>query len=461
MAAPIAIGVTAATPAPSGGGTATVNQTYSKMAGFDRVRARSTGGGSRPDFTFAALFAGAAFEVDALSIGLDQLNVHDPCGRPGFARFPDSSWGAVMFSVAAPPPGGSGATGALGREESSIDGALADVFSHIVRGSNVPIAYRLRTDRALDSPELGLFRGGPAPQTGDIVTMDAMIPAFDLDGEILAQLPIHPSVYFSVTDATKALVPATWWSPADVSGATILRSTWDGTSWSTPNVLVSWTELGLTAINADIDALAVEESRAHLVFSLTRATTPAGWSQLMYFTRCTDFPLPVPYTAGSPTSPTEVADDSAGGSDTDIDAVCIVDPGAGIDQAGSPAITRGLGPFLWGTPRDVSAVLPWPVRMEVASFRGFDRIAGTPTWEMYATRIPANGAFAFAWPGGTPFGPPILAVASAVLPPQGGVRLQVTLPPLSATRPPILVEGVWVGLGAAGLVVSDLTRLYF
>src|SRR5262249_2752432 len=107
---------------------------------------------------------------------------------------------------------------------------------------------------------------------GNIDAQDLFMALYDLDPALLAFLPAKPYFYFSVTNATKGLVPAAWWGATTPSGASILRMQWTGASWTTPSIWHTYAELGL-AVGAELDALAVDEAHGFMLFS-TQGNAP-------------------------------------------------------------------------------------------------------------------------------------------------------------------------------------------
>src|SRR5690606_1563996 len=124
-------------------------------------------------------------------------------------------------------------------------------------------------------------------------SIDTFVPLYDLDAAFVSRLPREPKIFFSVTNATRGAVPASWWGGSAPSGATILSRRWDGATgaWRDEPPLYTHADLFDPAgralpRNAEIDARSVrwEEttSEAHVILSLSRPTTPSGLTQILY-----------------------------------------------------------------------------------------------------------------------------------------------------------------------------------
>ena len=128
----------------AGGGPFTGDQAYLKRPGFLRGTAPKTWAtagvpAGRPSFDVRAILkacgAKLSLDVDAISIGEDWV-VGEAC--TGKAIVPTGRWAAIAFSVTRNTTGK--AKGAIRREAGATDGAAADVFSFVLRGSAMPSA---------------------------------------------------------------------------------------------------------------------------------------------------------------------------------------------------------------------------------------------------------------------------------------------------------------------------------
>lgn len=448
IAAPFFATVAPGTPDPSGTGMAATDQVYARKAGFGTVAA-STPRATRPDFTFAAIFAHAPagpYDVDAFTIGADQL--HTDCEGMIDLRT-CNCWTRVFFTVE-DGIGIAGTTGVVRQEMNRVDGAGADVFCYVPATASL-IAASLKgvTTRAVDSTETGLFLGGSTPTKGQLASLDMLAPLYELDDFVVNYLDPDPIVYFSVTNTTRSRVPVGWWGGSVPSGATILRRQWDsaGGHWVTLAPLYTYSDLGVAA-NAEIDALAYNQGLDHLVLSFSRSTTPAGLSQLVFARNCVDGPITLnDLTESDGSTGTRRVVDSIGvGSTGEVRGVCEDDPAL---SAAQPPLTAGLMAHILGTP-DQEIVPEWTT-LAGQVYRSCDPV-GNVTFTAHLTGLP---------PGPGPslavfiVGVPTVLSASDVVfivptrPTQGAgdpVSAELILPPVLTLLSSGQLQGMWVAI---------------
>ncbi len=260
--------------------------------------------------------------VDAFSIGVDQIFV-DPAS--GTADMTPPQWDALHFSVT---QGTSGAAGSrVADETAGSEGAAGDLFTYVVPGSArgwamvVDIVYR-----ALDSGEIAL--GGPVP---DIDGYDFFLYEYQLPPNCrTAPLPLQPTFYFSVDNASLPFIHPTWWAGTSPSGATILQTSWTGLSWTCPQPFVTFAQLGL-AQDEDIDAIAIDRDRAGathtMILSTDTSIVPRNPLLAVDISAIAAPTLPVFVYTVEVDGVTGPVSSRLGleGAD-DIDAVCLVDP---------------------------------------------------------------------------------------------------------------------------------------
>lgn len=318
------------------------------------------------------LCPGTGLDVDALSMGLDWILADDSTGRiafpPGVPR-----WAAITFSVTR---GSQGAPGSRIRAESSTNGAGADVFSWVLPGSAIPAPLVTRTERAHDSTEIDLS-GVP---NAELDALDHFLPLFGLEPGMRALMPQLPTIFFSVSDATKTRVPCAWWGNTPPSGATILKVSLLPTgAWGCPTPFKTFRDLALQQ-GEDLDALAVDLANQRILFS----TKTAGRDEILFLYCGTDSGTPVPYEnpSGNPVS----LEIGLGGSDG-VDAICAMDPT--LRQTGGPNPFH----FFVGTPRP--GLMPRPPFLEPAptlsasAFRNF--VNGSTRLDTWMVGWPATG----------------------------------------------------------------------
>lgn len=431
----------------SSSGPVSARELHAKKAGFQGVsRAGTTSG---PDLSFAAMFPDpsqpdrkANIHIDALSIAQDFIWA-DATGK---VTPTGNQWVSMAFSVESGTT--AGATGVIANEAARPDGAGADVFTFSYGALPTPLVNVTR--RAIDSEELDLYAPG---FPGDLAALDLPLAAYTLDSGITSALDPNPTVFFSVTHATRLAVPSAWWAGSTPSGATILRTQWNGSSWTPPQPAALYSDLYLAA-NDDVDALAIQcfPSYADVVFSTT-ALGGVITSQLMI----------IRLTGGlgcGTTPPTEVkATDGApiegrlGSGNGNVDGVCMYDPS--FLQPGS---TTDIWAYVTGTPISTLRV-PGAVRSLEAS-----------AWRTCPGGNVSISSYVTGWVGGTP-GPDTLfyvlgiglvgsAPASFHLlgafprtgtePGGGRFGVDLPLPPGWARTGLLYVEHIWLASSVSG-----------
>jgi len=364
------------TTAGTGSSTSTVsgpNRLATKTPGFSRL-SRLAWGGSEPDFDRLFQLPGITLEVDAITIGED--DIASDCS--GVAKVPANAWNSVQFTVSSTTKGEAGSL--IESEFATPSGASADVFSYLLPGSTLPPSVGVgRTHRAMDGDELGLQGKGGAP--GEVGALDSFIMLYK-DPVLSTLLQPSPQVYFSLTSASAAMVPS-WFPSSGPSGATILTSTWNRVTgaWTPPRVFLHHQVLGLTQTD-DVDAFAYDTTKNIVLFSTVGAPVQ---EQLKILCLGVDNMTAVDYVEPSGREVTVAAGVGTGG---EITAVCTIDP-VTERQGGGPG-GSSYDEFAWGTAKP-PLPLPFPTDLEGTNYRTHD----------------GSGADAFhslmvGWPGGTP-----------------------------------------------------------
>lgn len=273
--------------------------------------------------------APAALDVDDISTGRDDVLIDSNA----FLQVTPLSWAVMSFSVTANAVGvpASGTSPASRIAQQVAEGDVgASLFSWILPGSTVPAALvgPNVVERSHSRRELGL----PSPPTGalevdgldvpmilglDQVSLTAIEPGF------APLLPAVPTIYFTVSHATRGLVPAAWWTfngqPTLSSGATILRTQKFGASWTQPTVFQPYGLLGLQR-DEDIDGLAYDGLRDKLLFSCVGTAR----DQFLFLDMIFDGPA-VPQDTRLPDG-TKVSQAIGKAQNDDVDAICTLDP---------------------------------------------------------------------------------------------------------------------------------------
>jgi hypothetical protein len=206
-----------------------------------------------------------------------------------------------------------------------------------------------------------------------------MIALFQLESPLVnGWLPANPTVYFSLSAATAAKVPATWWGSAGPSGATILQMTWDprGRRWSCPRPFMIYKDLGLNR-DEEVDALALDIGERRMLFSTKTATRNP--ILFLYFGALAAAAA-VPYSTADGTA----VSDEIGliTPQDDVDAICALDPVIRASNFANPLF------YTVGTPR--ARTLPGPLRINASAIRDYSGPTG-PMFKTYLTGWPATG----------------------------------------------------------------------
>jgi hypothetical protein len=162
-------------------------------------------------------------------------------------------------------------------------------------------------------------------------------------------VPPAPTLYFSISSATLALAPSSWWLrsgvPTTPSGATVLQTTWDPNAgtWSCPTVWHGYAEFGLASTD-DIDALAVDQLQGFMLFSLRQ---PTARDQILFANLNADAIAVSDYRFESGVRVSDRV--GLGLRPGDADAICALDPGA--QQSLQRAYGVRTTPFFLSLPR--------------------------------------------------------------------------------------------------------------
>ncbi len=359
---------------------------FSKDVGFKSSPPVDESSATGPNFALLQIESQSPLgfvDIDAFSIGHDWITA-DEFGAAKLEL--PRAWQAVHFSVSSMSTGddSAGAQGVIQREVdcASTNGAKSDLFSYTVPGSTgMHPSFIDRVHRALDASESGV---GAIP---NVDAYDYFIRTYnekptqpvDLRPPLNQPLSDNPTFYFSVTATSLQYTNPFWWGGMCPSGATILQTTWNGSSWSTPSVFLSYADLGLDECD-DIDALSIDRDREganhHMLYSKTLATTGSGESQVMFV----DLESSLPHTAvsygirqspGGPIIPIVNRLDIDLSTD-DVDAMCNLDPGERIARPQTPA---GSG-------------------VESSAFRYYDEGLGMVCVQTHVIGYPPNGLLA-------------------------------------------------------------------
>lgn len=346
---PTALSVAHDAAVPFGGGDLLL-----KGSGFFSVPPGGYPNNGGPVFDFAALAKACGAQrtpdLDAMSLGLDWILADDSNGR---VKVPPNRWAVLTLSVTRKSQGKVGSR--IRTEATRPDGAAADVFSYVLPGSQLPKELVGITERAQDSREIDL--GGGTQREVD--ALDHMIPWFTLDSVFRSRLSPTPSWFFSVSAASLADVPTSWWGSTPPSGATIFVSTWQtrSRSWTCPRVWRNFKEIGLGE-KEDIDALAIDLGNQRMLFS----TVSAKPNPIMFQYFGADFAPALPYTdpEGKPIS------DVIGLNEfDDADAICAMDPSIRSTSNG------GFNPTHYAIATPTPRALPFVPAVTGSTFREF------------------------------------------------------------------------------------------
>lgn len=267
-------------------------------------------------------------DVDAYSTGRDDLLINDQ----GELDVPPLNWSVWSFSLRV---GSIGKPGTAIETEANTGSVGASLFSYILPGSNLPSQVVDHTERSHSRRDLGVGNGPGTELDGLDFPMilgrdqglNVVGPGVAVEPGFTSLIPIPEAIYFSVTDASKNNVPASWWTTlggvsTPPSGASILccLRTAFGSPWSAPRVYMPFYELGLT-INEDLDALAIDVVRENVLYSVEGT---ARDQFLFYYFGTTDGAAPPATPVTSNGQP--VSDKVGKAVIDDVDAVCTLDP---------------------------------------------------------------------------------------------------------------------------------------
>lgn len=311
------------------------DELHRKQAGFEGFLPEAPGPGpADPSFQLIDILNGeTGITVNALSIGQDVVLATIPSNGLSYVAVPPQAWGAILFSVTNQTDGEPGSL--IEAETALDDNAGADLFTLMLPGSALPFSVQAcyptdRPQRALDALEMDLWDGRNKPE---ISAVDVYVPMYETGTPLRPLLPDQPVAFFSVSAATVANVPTTWFGSSTPSAATILRARWEPgpQKWAQPQPHLTFAELGLD-VGDDIDALAVDQDRQRLIFSIVRTATStlgeqlqvASWAPPLPFAEGTNIEVGV-YVVDENEEPVAVRIRMA--DDGDVDGTCTIDPG--------------------------------------------------------------------------------------------------------------------------------------
>ncbi len=278
------------------------------------------------------LAALANLDLDAMSLGLDWVLSN----QLGDAVVDPRSWGAINFSVT--PGTGGERESVIAMEDASPTGAAADVFTYVLRGSNLPAEFVGRTMRSVNDAEMRVVRPGGG---------EADIDALDLLAGMMFRGNDRPgALFFSLTTNAAGAAPGNWWNGTLASGATILVTRRANNAWTVPQPYITYAQLGL-GVGEDVDAIGLDFLRNRLIFSTTSNNRDSllfhrvgGNGHVVYRDPTTG--TPVSSLIGlRPKNPPGIIDD--------VDGICLIDPG----RRRLPVATPVDSPLV--SPSDVSA----------------------------------------------------------------------------------------------------------
>jgi len=300
--------------------------------------------GGPPDLAaiLASHQAPAGLDIDDISLGRDDVMF----GANGNSDADPASWAVLSFSLR---NGATGLPASRIAQEAALGPVGASLFSLVYAGQPLPSEVVLEVERSHSRQELGV-----AIAAADIDAID-FPTVFGINEQTLAgvdpqfaALNTGPqSVYFTVSHATRGIVPTGWWGPGVlaqlVSGATIFVVTRQTPTapWSAPSVWKHYYELGLGQ-NEDIDGLAVDRLRSRVLFSCV-GTARDQFLVLNGIGFMGPVPVPARTASGTP-----ISDSAKVAQNDDVDAVCTLDPR--VLSSGPPVAGDDFGNSC-GTPR--------------------------------------------------------------------------------------------------------------
>ena len=299
-----------------------------------------------------------ALDIDDYSTGRDELLF----SCDGTLAVPPNSWSVWSFSLTTTAVGEAGSVIA----EEALNGDVgAALFSYVLPNGSLPDEVEGETLRSHSRRDLGLNVGDEVDGIDFqlILGLDQGLnnngAAIDVEPGFASLIPATPRFYFTVSSATKHLVPAPWWSGTPQSGASVFCSTWlsPTAGWSRPFVFRPFFDLGLGQ-NDDIDALAYDFVNDRILFSLVGTSR----DQFLTINQCVDGPMvePIKLANGNPVS------ESVGkGTTDDVDAVCTLDP---TRPSGGPPPLHEFGNSV-GSPRPGLLGIP---QVSAAAYRRYE-----------------------------------------------------------------------------------------
>jgi len=298
--------------------------------------------------------APAALDVDDISTGRDDVLI-DSSGR---LAVPTGSWAVLSFSVTSSAVGvpAAGTQPASRIAQQAAEGDVgATLFTWNLPGSSLPTALvgTGLVERSHSRAELGLPAPGPTPAEVDGIDVPLVLGLDQagltaLEPGFAALIANPQSIYFTVSHATRGLVPASWWTfngtPTLSSGATILRTQKFGVTWTQPTVFQPYWLLGLQR-DEDIDGLAYDGLRDKLLFSCVGTVR----DQFLFVDMIFDGPagaVPVTQSDGV----TRVSQSVGKGQNDEVDALCTIDPR--FNSLGLPVVAGEDFGSSCGTPQN-------------------------------------------------------------------------------------------------------------
>jgi len=275
-----------------------------------------------PDLRFILSLHGAptTLHCDDYSTGVDDILVDEN----GVLEVPAHLWSVWSFSLR---QGAVGNPGSVVAQEALTGNVGSALFSYVLPGSGLPDEVVGVVERSHSGDDLGLPDASTDIDGIDQPLMFGIDQGLADNGTSVLQEPGFPAfqhsprtILFTVSDATKALVPPTWWLGSAPSGATIFLTEvnpFTGT-WLQPQPFMIYSDLGLD-VTEDIDGLAVDLAKESVLFSVTGTAR----DQFLFLGFGTDGNEPVPVVK---TNGTRVSDSVGIDVDDDVDAICTLDP---------------------------------------------------------------------------------------------------------------------------------------
>lgn len=365
----------------------------------------------RPEFRLGP-WARSGLKINAFSTDLNWLAI-TPTGIAR-AQLQGPAWAGIAFSVTRNTIGEEGKTIA---NEAFNGTAAGDLFQYLWPDS-VGVAPSLVDEvvRAIDSTQFRLLGGATTATQANLEAFDLFPPMLAGEPNTFGQpLGQFGMVVFSVDQSSIPNVPNNWWNGRPESAATLFATSWNGTTWTTPQALLGQNEFGLSTPPTDIVAVALDGQQQTLAF------VPKGVPTAKLF-MFVDLKIAAPLRTAVPIKlPDDTLLETAigllpGAQPDDIDALCGIDPRI-----------PGLQYFM-GSP------LPVPAYAEVQASLWRDYVAATPT-------TPASEQLVALMTGLPTTGVPIFAVLNASV--NGTTMLPIASFPLNPLVPYATYEYRW------------------